>query len=357
MDYSISTKRRRRVEDELISAAAAAAIDTSKVHEDTSLQKQQLGLQKQGAPQDNNDSIPLLQQLEQKRTQLEIELKKLNEQILSITINSTKINDETVHSNNNNINSSLLVAIENDCIAMIWSYLDPISLAQCELTSTKMKNIADSTWDTIEKNVCRMKCRSEEKTAKERIIRHTLASNFARKVEQRIMSNNGKNRFRDKLWNHSTYLPSHGIINEEHEYEMFVRFADGSKDCKISKDFNNWQANDIDENLLSQGFDKDAWSNYVLQSNYLGKEVPDLYLWMDLNLRDLGLFTEDPSNICSYKEKRILIIFWTVYGSCLQLLLQYTNKLGRYISFQQLGVLTKKRVGWKRMYIVFVALT
>ena len=56
MDNSISTKRRRRVEDELISAAAAAAIDTSKVHEDTSLQKQQLGLQKQGAPQDNNDS-------------------------------------------------------------------------------------------------------------------------------------------------------------------------------------------------------------------------------------------------------------------------------------------------------------
>ena len=60
----------------------------------------------------NSISIPLLQQLEQKRTQLEIELKKLNGQILpSIKINDTKRVDETVPSNNN-INSSLLVAIE-----------------------------------------------------------------------------------------------------------------------------------------------------------------------------------------------------------------------------------------------------
>ena len=174
MDNSISTKRRRRAEDHLVShdiSTTTAAIDTSKVlHKDTPSPIQQLDAPlKQGAPYDNNvnvsDSIPLLQQLVQKRTHLEIELKKLNEQIHSITINSTNKNDETI-ANNNDIKSSLLIAIENDCIAMILSYLDPISLAQCEMTSTKMKKIADSAWDTIEKNVCRMDCRCVQKSAK-----------------------------------------------------------------------------------------------------------------------------------------------------------------------------------------------
>jgi len=288
MDNSISTKRRRRAEDDLISndfssAAAAVAIDTSKVlHKDTPIQ-QQLCVLKQGAPQDNNDSIPLLQQLEQKRTQLEIELKKLNEQIHSIKIDY----DETVPSND--IKSSLLIAIENDCIAMISSYLDPISLAQCEMTSTKMKKIADSTWDTIEKNVCRMKCRSEEKTAKERIIRHTLASNFARKVEHNIMS--GDNKFRQNIWSHESYLPSYGYIATDcwgsNEYEIFVRFSDGTK---------NWPVNGVgtDEHLLCQGFevDDEVYTNAVLWSQMNGEDQPDMNLRLDLQLRQLELFSD-----------------------------------------------------------------
>ena len=94
-----------------VSTTAAAAIDTSKVHKDTPIQ--QLCLAQQGAPQDNNDngSILLLQQLEQKRTQLEIELTKLNEQIQSITINNNNLDDETTPSND--IKSSLLIAIES----------------------------------------------------------------------------------------------------------------------------------------------------------------------------------------------------------------------------------------------------
>ena len=118
MDNIISTKRRRRAEDDLLisdvsTATAAAAKDTSKVHKDTPIQQQQQDAPlKQGAyAKNDNGSIPLLQQLEQKRTELEIELKNLNEQIHSITINSTK-NDETIP--NNDIKSSLLIAIENE---------------------------------------------------------------------------------------------------------------------------------------------------------------------------------------------------------------------------------------------------
>ena len=232
-----------------------------------------------------------MQQLEQKRTQLEIELKKLNEQILpSIKINDTKRVDETVPSNNN-INSSLLIAIENECIAMILSYLDPISLAKCEMTSTRMKKISDSTWDIIEKNVCRMECTSEEKSAKERIIRHTLASNFARKVEHNII--NGDDKFSRNIWHHGSYLPSYGYIDcwECNEYEMFIRFSDGTK---------NWPVNGVgtDEHLLCQGFDFDdeIYTNAWLQN----ADPPYMNLRIDFQLRNLGLFQDvDPNELHS----------------------------------------------------------
>ena len=288
MDNSISTKRRRRAENNLISddasTTAAAAIDTSKVYEDTLKQQLDVPL-KQGASYCNSDSIPPLQQLEQRRTQLEIELKKLNEQIHSITINNN-IDEQTIPNNDTN----LLVAIENDCIAMILSYLDPISLAKCEMTSTKMKKIANSTWDTIEKNVCRMACRSEKKSTKERIIRHTLASNFARKVEHNIMK--GDKKFRQNIWAHGSYLPSYGYIATDTEgcddYEIFVRFSDGTK---------NWPDSNgtgTDEHLFCQGFevDDEVYTNAVLWSQRNGEDQPDMNLRLDLQLRKFGLFSD-----------------------------------------------------------------
>ena len=174
---------------------------------------------------------------------------------------------------------------------MMLSYLDPISLAQCEMTSTKMKKIADSTWDTSEKNVCKMDCTSAQKCAKERIIRHTLASNFARKVEHNIM--NGDDKFSRNIWAHESYLPSYGYIKTDcwecDEYEIFVRFSDGTK---------SWPVNGVgtDDHLLCQGFDNEVYTNVVLwrQMNY--EDHPDMNLTMDLQLRNLELFSDVTPN-------------------------------------------------------------
>ena len=70
-------------------------------------------------------------------------------------------------------------------------YLDPISVGQCEMTSTKLKRAADSVWATIEEHICpRATKRSKNaQSAKGRIVRQYIASKFCRGVEARTLRN------------------------------------------------------------------------------------------------------------------------------------------------------------------------
>ena len=106
---------------------------------------------------------------------------------------------------------------------------------------------------------------------------------------------NGDNKFRQDIWSHGSYLPSYGYIATDcwecNEYEMFVRFSDGTK---------IWPGNGVgtDEHLLCQGFDFDdeIYTNAWLQN----ADPPYMNLRIDFQLRNLGLFQDvDPNELHS----------------------------------------------------------
>ena len=180
------------------------------------------------------------------------------------------------------------------------------------MTSISMKQAAKEAWAIVEQSMCPEKNKqSHAKTAKERIVRHHIASNFAYQIESKVVRRRGRGGSRLYVYRLAPqqHLASHEIVgycdgkySRKERYEIFVRISEGSTD-----NADRWDSAEADEFLLSQGFDSNTWGNVFNWTDTMNYETGDnitVQLGIGLNSHD-HIWTHKPSDFCSYNQQTI----------------------------------------------------